>query len=423
MWQTLKILIISLIFCALSAGGWVMFMADQFMNTAPETPGRDVLIDIQPGAHLGRIAELLEEKKVVTSAFKFRLLARYKEVSTGLQAGRFRFNTGWLPQQVLDTLVSGQPVLSRITIPEGLTWWQTARLLADAGYASYEDLVAIVRDKDFLLHYGIPFDTAEGFLMPDTYLLKRPDEAADQAGKASAGKAGTASATAGAATATPAAQADKTETAAADSTASGSTADKAEAGTAQEQAAAAQQAKEQAEKAAKAEKRRSPAWKVAGRLVDNFWQKAASVWPDGKKPAREELRRYVTLASIVEKETAVPSERPRVAGVYANRLERGMLLQADPTVIYGKGESFKGSITKSMLNDPTNPYNTYQKAGLPPGPICSFGISALKAAVNPESHDYLYFVAVRDGGEHRFSKTLREHNRAVQQYRKSRQEQ
>lgn len=349
MWQTLKFLLISLVFCALSAGGWVMFMSNQFMNTPPETPGQDVLIDIQPGASLGKIAELLEEKKVITSSFKFRLLARYKKVSTDLQAGRFRFNTGWLPQKVLDTLVSGQPVLSRITIPEGLTWWQTARLLADAGFASYEELAQVVQDKQFLLHYGIPFDTAEGFLMPDTYLLKTPD----------------------------------------------------------------------------AEKPKDPrqAWKVAGRLVDNFWQKAAAVWPEGKKPLKEELRKFVTLASIVEKETAVPSERARVAGVYANRLEKGMLLQADPTVIYGKGESFKGTITKSMLNDANNAYNTYQKAGLPPGPICSFGISALKAAIAPEKHDFLYFVAVRDGGEHRFSKTLSEHNSAVQQYRKNRREQ
>lgn len=419
MWQTLKILIISLLFCALSAGGWAMFMADQFMNTPPETPGQEVLIDIQPGASLGRIAELLEEKKVITSAFKFRLLARYREVSTGLQAGRFRFSTGWLPQQVLDTLVSGQPVLSRITIPEGLTWWQTARLLADAGFASYEDLAAIVRDRDFLLHYGIPFDTAEGFLMPDTYLLKLPEDNKGKNDTAAAQTTAADQATAQAA-AQPAAQgtAEK-ETAASPDTAK----DTADNTTAADAAAAEKAAAEKAARDALAAKKRSPAWKVAGRLVDNFWQKAASVWPEGKKPAKEELRKVVILASIVEKETAVPAERPRVAGVYANRLEKGMLLQADPTVIYGRGESFRGSITRSMLNDASNPYNTYQKAGLPPGPICSFGISALTAAVSPESHDYLYFVAVRDGGEHRFSKTLSEHNRAVQQYRKSRQEQ
>ena len=73
-----------------------------------------------------------------------------------------------------------------------------------------------------------------------------------------------------------------------------------------------------------------------------------------------------------------------------------------------------------MLNDPKNAYNTYQKAGLPPGPICSFGVSALKAAVKPEEHDYLYFVAITDGGAHKFSKTLREHNIAVQQYLRNR---
>ena len=77
-----------------------MFMSNQFMNTPPETPGQDVLIDIQPGASLGKIAELLEEKKVITSSFKFRLLARYKKASTALQAGRFQLSTGWLPERV-----------------------------------------------------------------------------------------------------------------------------------------------------------------------------------------------------------------------------------------------------------------------------------------------------------------------------------
>ena len=157
---------------------------------------------------------------------------------------------------------------------------------------------------------------------------------------------------------------------------------------------------------------------IAGRLADNFWRKADSIWGAGNRPNRAAIKKLTVLASIVEKETAIASERPRVAGVYANRLEKNMRLQADPTVAYGLGPSFKGPLRRSQLDDSANPYNTYQLDGLPPGPICSFGSAALKAAANPEKHDFLYFVAKTDGGEHQFSRRLDEHNRAVEAYRR-----
>ena len=165
---------------------------------------------------------------------------------------------------------------------------------------------------------------------------------------------------------------------------------------------------------------------VVGRLIDNFWRRTAPLWPGGKRPGpsgRDEVRRLVTLASIVERETAVPSERPRVAGVYANRLRLNMLLQADPTTAYGLGGSFDGNLRRKHLDDEGNPYNTYKHPGLPPGPICSFGASALAAAITPEEHKYLYFVAITDGGRHAFSTNLDDHNRAVRQYLKNRRAQ
>lgn len=122
---------------------------------------------------------------------------------------------------------------------------------------------------------------------------------------------------------------------------------------------------------------------------------------------------YITLASIVEKETAVSSERERVAGVYWNRLKIKMKLQADPTVIYGIWNKYKGSLTKRDLLTPT-PYNTYTNYGLPPGPIASPGIASLKATLNPISRD-LYFVAKGDG-THIFSQNLKDHNIAVRKY-------
>ena len=159
---------------------------------------------------------------------------------------------------------------------------------------------------------------------------------------------------------------------------------------------------------------------VAGRMADNFWRKAAPLWPNGQKPGRQELMRLVSLASIVEKETGVPEERARVAGVYANRLKSGMLLQADPTVIYGLGPDFSGRLTRKNLDDPANPYNTYQHPGLPPGPIASFGLDCLRAAINPEEHGYIYFVSSPDGQSHVFSRNLADHNRAVRHYRAGR---
>lgn len=123
----------------------------------------------------------------------------------------------------------------------------------------------------------------------------------------------------------------------------------------------------------------------------------------------------VTLASIVEKETGVESERPLVSAVFHNRLKLKMPLQSDPTVIYGL-KRFTGNLTRKDLQTPS-PYNTYRIAGLPPGPICNPGLSSLKAALNPARVPYLYFVSKNDGS-HLFSETLEAHNRAVRLYQR-----
>lgn len=137
----------------------------------------------------------------------------------------------------------------------------------------------------------------------------------------------------------------------------------------------------------------------------------------------------VTLASIVEKETGIESERNRIAGVFVNRLRQGIPLQTDPTVIYAitKGRPQEGGMgplgRRLTLKDLEfdSPYNTYMYAGLPPGPIANPGRAAIAAALNPEKHDYLYFVADGKGG-HVFAKTLEEHNTNVVKWRKIRKE-
>jgi UPF0755 protein len=128
------------------------------------------------------------------------------------------------------------------------------------------------------------------------------------------------------------------------------------------------------------------------------------------------IRQVVTLASLVEKETASPDERPLVAAVYRNRLRIGMGMQADPTVIYAlqKAGRYDGNLTRADLQF-DSPYNTYRYAGLPPGPIASPGRASLQAVVRPAAVDYLYFVS-RNDGTHVFASTLAEHNRNVQQW-------
>ncbi|MDF1613762.1 endolytic transglycosylase MltG [Desulfurivibrio dismutans] len=126
-------------------------------------------------------------------------------------------------------------------------------------------------------------------------------------------------------------------------------------------------------------------------------------------------REIMTLASIVEKETGRAEERAKIAGVFFNRLEKGMRLQTDPTVIYGL-QSFDRRLTRQDLRTPT-PYNTYTIHGLPPGPIANPGREAIAAVLNPEDTDYLYFVS-RNDGSHHFSTNLREHNRAVNLYQR-----
>jgi UPF0755 protein len=121
----------------------------------------------------------------------------------------------------------------------------------------------------------------------------------------------------------------------------------------------------------------------------------------------------VTLASIIEKETAEPAERPLISSVFHNRLRRGMRLETDPTVIYGIPD-FDGNLTRRHLETPS-PYNTYLIKGLPPGPIASPGREAIRAALYPAQTDYLFFVS-RNDGTHHFSASLSEHSRAVRQY-------
>jgi UPF0755 protein len=152
---------------------------------------------------------------------------------------------------------------------------------------------------------------------------------------------------------------------------------------------------------------------IISAMVTRFHEAWLPEWETRAKEMEFSVNEIITLASIIEKETGVASERPIISSVFHNRLQRKMRLASDPTVIYGI-KDFNGNITKKDLNTYT-PYNTYMISGLPPGPIANPGSESIKAALYPAKTNYVYFVAKRDK-THYFSSTLAEHNRAVRKY-------
>jgi UPF0755 protein len=328
----------AIVLVLLAASAYIVHEAYTFVYTPPEEPGRETIVHVSPGMTFDQVATMLEREGVVTDAEKFRLLGQWKKSLSSIKAGEFKLSTSWEPGRVLDELTRGKAVMHKFMVPPGLTWWQIAELVAATGLTTAEKFQAAAFDKDILAEYHIPWDSPEGFLLPETYFVPRP--------------------------------------------------------------------------------RNQDAEPIVRAMFQAFWNHAgAKLWPDLKpsEAPQDALKRLVILASMVEKETADPSERGRIAGVYHNRIQRRMLLQCDPTVIYGLGRKFDGNLKRSHLKDKSNPYNTYAHRGLPPGPICSPGFEALYAAKNPEGHKYLYFVSKGDG-THQFSKNLAQHNQAVRKY-------
>ena len=152
---------------------------------------------------------------------------------------------------------------------------------------------------------------------------------------------------------------------------------------------------------------------VIRKMVSGFRSVFTPAWAERAQAMGLTVYEVVTLASLVEKETGNPEERPLIAGVFLNRLKRGMRLESDPTVIYGMS-NFDGNLTRQDLETP-NPYNTYLIKGLPPGPIANPGRASLEAVLYPSKEPYLYFVSKNDGSHH-FSRTLDEHNQMVRKY-------
>ena len=295
-----------------------------------------VVFEYQPGVKGDDAAAMLEQLGVVRSRWLF-LAARALRPNAVLMAGEYRFAAPDSPAGIVSRLAAGDVYLRPLTIPEGLTRFEISSLVADAGYATKDEFLALTADPAPIQDLFPEAESLEGFLFPETYSLAK--------------------------------------------TATGA--------------------------------------QIVAAMLANFRRAFASA----TEGAETDLTPYetLTLASLIEKESGVPSERPLVSAVFHNRLQRGMLLQCDPTIIYGLllDNRYRGVIRRSDIKDP-HPYNTYVHAGLPPGPIANPGAESLHAAVHPADSEYIFFVAnPGDAGDHSFSSTLREHNEAVARLRSS----
>ena len=282
------------------------------------------------------LAKLLAKEGVVSDADLFYRYVRRQGATPKLKHGEYEFAAPLTPAQVLAKIVSGQQKVYRFTVPEGLRVDEILPILASSElHLDLGKLEALAKDTAFIHRLGVPADTLEGFLYPDTYSFTR-----------------------------------------------GFT--------------------EQS---------------VLRKMIESALEQFKKANLRRKAGVKLDLLQTMTLASIIEKETASPEERPRISCLFHNRLRLGMKLQTDPTVLYAmmliRGHFVK-NITKKDLETP-NPYNTYTVKGLPPGPIASPGAASITAALDPIECNDLYFVS-RNNGTHVFCPDLKCHEAAVEKW-------
>ena len=292
-----------------------------------------MLFVVAPGDALGPVTRRLEAEGLIRNARVLELLGRVSGRAASLRAGEYAFSADLTAPEILDRIVEGRIVTYPVVLPEGWTAAQIGARLAAEGFVDELAFAAVVADAAFARELGVPADSLEGYLYPETYRMRKG----------------------------------------------------------------------------------LPAREVARLMVDQFHVAWAEV-EAGAAARGMSMHEVVTLASVVEKETGAAQERPLIASVFHNRLDRNMRLESDPTTIYGIPD-FDGNLRRVHLDDRGNPYNTYRHKGLPPGPIASPGLGSLRAVVAPAESDFFFFVS-RNDGTHKFSKTYREHVNAVNQYQR-----
>jgi UPF0755 protein len=320
-----------LLFAALILTGiaGVSSVAAAFLFQPASASPQRIRVTIPEGAGAARIGQILEEKRVIRSAWAFGWYLRWRGEGATLKSGRYRLSANMSLAQIVQELQSGgagpEEDGIRVTIPEGYTLRQIAETLEKKGVvektAFLEAATAEAAIAQLRADFDLPKTTLEGYLFPDTYFF-RP---------------------------------------------------------------------------------RTPARQVIETMLLNF--QTRFVRPNQRAIAQsgKTLHRLVTEASLIEREARVPEDRARIAGVIDNRLQRNMRLEVDATVLYALGRH-KARVLYSDL-EVDSPYNTYRHRGLPPGPIANPGLESLLAALRPEQHDFLYYVA-RPDGSHLFTRTL-----------------
>ena len=280
-------------------------------------------VRIAPEMTLREIANHLSRKGLLRTPRLFILVAKISEKEKKLKAGLYEFPFRSSPFQALQKLVRGETAVVRITIPEGWSAREIAKLLERKDLCSQEKFLAVTLEQKM-----------EGFLFPNTYFI--PSEFSAE-GIAMTFREG----------------------------------------------------------------------------FNNIWKPE---WDLQAKRVGLSQKDVVTLSSIIEREAQSVAEKAIVSSVFHNRLRKKMRLEADPTILYALG-SWSTHLTRYLMRT-NSPYNTYLNRGLPPGPIANPGLGAVDAALNPSKTEYLYFVSKNDGS-HAFSRTLAEHNRAVEQFRRA----
>jgi UPF0755 protein len=328
----------------------------------PAEPVGQAFVMLRPGFSTRRIAAELKANGIIHSEDAF-ILWHYLHHRRSLKAGEYLFDQSRNIIDVHHRLARGDVYFRTIIVPEGYTMFDIARAIEAAGLGPAEDFLKVARsDTDLIGDLAPGAQSLEGYLFPETYQFSRMM-------------------------------------------------------TMQEMAAAmVKQFRLVARQIGLTAESAGTTPEIAPSNTPHIEVEVEGKFVD---PARGpgELERTVTMASIIEKETAVANERPLVASVYYNRLQKRIALDADPSIIYA--ELLAGTYAGALHHDDmqfNSRYNTYKYAGLPPGPIANPGKSALEAAMHPAQSDFYYFVADA-AGHHRFARTIEEHNKNVAAYR------
>ncbi len=324
----------------------------------PVEPSGQTFVMLRPGYSTHRIATELKRAGIIRSKEAF-ILWHYFHPKRSLKAGEYLFDKPSNIIQIQKRLRRGDVYFHTVVVPEGFTIFDIARAIEDAGLGPADEFLKVTQSDITLISDFAPgAKSLEGYLFPDTYEFSRMMTMPEMA-------------------------------------------------------------------AAMVKQFRQVGHQIG--LIpatDEPKQAKLSIVADPAPGAPQtggasDVQRTVIMASIVEKETAVPEERPMVASVYYNRLAKNIALDADPSIIYA--ELLAGTYQGALHHDDMqfhSPYNTYRNVGLPPGPIGNPGRSALEAAMHPAPSDYYYFVADAQG-HHRFARTMEEHNKNVVAYRKA----